>query len=287
MTMSQDPMWHSLLGSLYMLVATVVAVVAFTAAADLTTSPFHDTIRSIFRHLENPRNDAVAERLFLHQRLRRIKIVRLTEIFVEVLLFVLIGVVASQICVAFDDTNDGDVDAQASKWNWMTSFYWAIQTTTTIGYGDLVHPYGLRLFCIVYLLLATYVVGSSFGRLGSLYKELSELKRWYVWDHRPVTRQFVQDMKITSNGDDDDDKVDQYEFMVASLIMLGKIDANDLRMIMDKFRKLAGEKGYISVDSDVTAETVADVETADELEDEAIARREADFFPRNSYISGD
>jgi hypothetical protein len=281
-------MWHSLVGSLYMLVATVVAVVAFTAAADLTTSPFHDTIRSVFRHLENPRNDAVAERLFLHQRLRRVKIVRLTEIFVEVLLFVLIGVVASQICVAFVDDDDiNDVDGKSPKWNWMTSFYWAIQTTTTIGYGDLVSPYGLRLFSIVYLLLATYVVGSSFGRLGSLYKELSELKRRHVWDHRPVTRQFVQDMKTTGSGEYDDDKVDQYEFMIASLIMLGKIDATDLRLVMDKFRKLAGDKGYISVDSDVTEETVADVETADELEDEAIARREADCFPRSSYISGD
>jgi Ion channel len=276
-----------------MLIATVVGVVAFSAATDLTISPFHGTIRSIFRRFEHndtddPHNQQQQQQQrrradrFLYQRMRRVRIIRWTEIFVEVSLFVLMGVVASQICVALDDDIVEGADPDV-KWSWMTSFYWAIQTTTTIGYGDLTHPYGLRLFGILYLLLSTYLVGSSFGRLGSLHRELRELRRRHTWDRRPVTRRFIQELKggYDDQGDydddrDDKDKVDQYEYLVASLIMLGKIDSNDLRLVMDKFRKLAGDKGFISVDTDVTEETAHDMETAEELEDDELARHEQD-----------
>lgn len=46
-------------------------------------------------------------------------------------------------------------------------------------------------------------------------------------------------------GSDEDDRVDQFEFMVGSLLMLNKIDRNDVGQIMDKFRELAGDKGFI------------------------------------------
>lgn len=39
--------------------------------------------------------------------------------------------------------------------------------------------------------------------------------------------------------------VDQYEFAIASLLHLEKISGDDLEPIMDKFRALAGPKGYI------------------------------------------
>lgn len=41
--------------------------------------------------------------------------------------------------------------------------------------------------------------------------------------------------------------VDQFEFAIASLLLLGTITREDLEPIMDKFRALAGPKGYINV----------------------------------------
>eukprot|EP00977_Amphora_coffeiformis_P013141 scaffold3400_cov169-Amphora_coffeaeformis.AAC.5 len=66
----------------------------------------------------------------------------------------------------------------------MTSFYWAIQTTTTIGYGDLNMPFELRWFQIVYLALSTYFASNALGRLGTLGVEAREAKRRYAWGRK-------------------------------------------------------------------------------------------------------
>jgi hypothetical protein len=44
-----------------------------------------------------------------------------------------------------------------------------------------------------------------------------------------------------------DDKLDQYEFVLASLLLLNKVEKGDIEQIMDKFRELAGDKGFIEV----------------------------------------
>ena len=60
-----------------------------------------------------------------------------------------------------------------------------------------------------------------------------------------------------------DDKLDQYEFMVASLLLLNKIEQSDVDQIMDKFRELAGDKQYVCVEEN--EEEVMD--TAEEAND--------------------
>jgi len=59
-------------------------------------------------------------------------------------------------------------------------------------------------------------------------------------------------------GYDGDDKCDQYEFVLSSLLILGKINSSDIQPIMNKFRALAGEKGYISVEDDIVCEQAVD-----------------------------
>ena len=60
-----------------------------------------------------------------------------------------------------------------------------------------------------------------------------------------------------------DDKLDQYEFMVASLLLLNKIEQSDVDQIMDKFRELAGDKQYVCVEE----EDEAVMDTAEEAND--------------------
>lgn len=42
-----------------------------------------------------------------------------------------------------------------------------------------------------------------------------------------------------------DDQFDQFEYVLASLVSLGKVTSDDLRPIMDKYRTSAGENGNI------------------------------------------
>lgn len=108
-------------------------------------------------------------------------------------------------------------------------------------------PFDFRWFQVIYLTVGTYFVGNALGKLASLKQELEETRRLYAWQRRIVSKGMVQDMNTN------DDIVDQYEFVVSSLLSLGKISPDDIGQIMDRFRTLAGEKGYIQI-SDQTEE---------------------------------
>lgn len=114
--------------------------------------------------------------------------------------------------------------------------------------GDLDMPFELQWFQILYLTFGTVFVGNAFGKLGSLGGELNDLKCYYAWQRREVSKRMIEEMQAYEH----DDKVDQYEFTIASLLMLGKISSTDIAPIMDKFRLLSGSKGYIQITSEDT-----------------------------------
>ena len=74
-------------------------------------------------------------------------------------------------------------DEGASEYNWMDAFYVAVQTTTTIGYGDYTIPEEMRWFQIIYLTISTYLVGNALGKLGNLHSDLEQVRRYHAW-HR-------------------------------------------------------------------------------------------------------
>ena len=86
------------------------------------------------------------------------------------------------------------------------------------------------------------MVGSVFAGMANLKSELNDIRRLYAWKRREVSKRLIEDMK---GGNSMDNKIDQYEFMVGSLLTLNKIQPSDVAQIMDQFRALAGEKGYI------------------------------------------
>ena len=96
-----------------------------------------------------------------------------------------------------------------------------------------------------YLLLSTYFVADALGKVGSYFSEMEALRRLHAWRSREVSRGMIADWQ----AEEHDDKIDQYEFAIASLMDLGKITHSDLKPIMAQFRKLAGTKGSISVDT--------------------------------------
>ena len=117
-----DARWHVLLGVLYMIIALVVVVLAFSAAADEAFSGF----ASINERAVSFFTGNLLEGKLLHQQIRRVATVKLFEIIFQFTLLNLIGLFAARLFIRFS----GDEEAQ---WTWMTTFYWAVQTTTTIG----------------------------------------------------------------------------------------------------------------------------------------------------------
>lgn len=128
--------------------------------------------------------------------------------------------------------------------------------------------------------------------MGSLSAEITDARRRYAWDRREVSKGPLRHRDFESNltthaaltsillfpgmvhdfrSDEFDEQVDQYEFAIASLLLLGKITADDLAPIMDKFRALAGPKGFIDVIKETEIEEKGEV--LEKLGNRASARK--------------
>lgn len=112
--------------------------------------------------------------------------------------------------------------------------------------SDLDMGFNLRWFQIIYLILSTYFVGNTLGGLASLKDEIHEIKAYAAWDRRELSKGLIDELQPY----DHDDKIDQYEFVLASLVTLGKVGYSDVVPIMDKFRSLAGDDGFITAESE-------------------------------------
>lgn len=108
-----------------MIFSNIILIGAFSAAADSGFSVldrFQEQV--IMRVIGKPNNDEL-----LFQKIRRLKFLRISQIVCIFFSLNLIGVFANRLFLM------GESEELRSEWSWMISFYWAVQTTTTIGYG--------------------------------------------------------------------------------------------------------------------------------------------------------
>ena len=86
------------------------------------------------------------------------------------------------------------------------------------------------------------IIGSTFaastlGSLASLKRDLANMRKFHAWKNREVSTRLIADMEDDGG---DNDEIDEYGFLVGSLITLDKISKDDVKEIMDRFRELAG-----------------------------------------------
>jgi len=77
-----------------------------------------------------------------------------------------------------------------------------------------------------------------------------------------------------------DDKLDQYEFVVGSLLLLQKVKTDDINQIMEKFRELAGDKTYISVSNEMDGKSMALMES----KNDGVTKDNCDFIDYDKII---
>lgn len=229
-----------------MCIAMLVAIFAFSAAAENAISPIKNCIKFIYP-LNIPEGPLANGELLWH-RLLKIRLFVVLDVSIQFVALNLVGILASRFFFIHTDSTTEE------WWGWMDSWYWSVQTTTTIGYGDYTIPYTMRWFQIFYLMLSTFFVGQLLGRLGGLKSTLEEQRRFHAWEKLDVNKH----MMYYFSGSDNPVKVDQYEFVLASLLNLGKISPADIEPITDKFKLLVKDSGhdsYIRI-SDVPEEGV-------------------------------
>lgn len=106
-----------------MLVSMFVAASVFSAAAEMTFGGVFGW--NMLSWLDN--NYSATRDQPLYKQIRRLVWFRVAELTTY---FVLLNAVGVFVARAFVNHSD-DPEQQ---WNWVTTIYWAVQTTTTIGY---------------------------------------------------------------------------------------------------------------------------------------------------------
>jgi Ion channel len=240
-TVEKDNVWF---GAAYMMVSVCVSILAFSAAASSAFSPlekFYEKYLSLFG------DDQVDGDEDLVTQLRRIQLWKIGEILANFVGLNMIGIIASR----FFKGNLSGIH-EGSEWTWGESVYWSVQSTTTIGYGDMTMSPEMKLFQVFYLCLGTFFVGNTLGKLARLKAVMETIRTEYAWEDREISNEMIR----ADQGSSTDTRVDQYEFVVASLLNLGKIQQQDVQFIMNKFRKLAkasGDEGYICLEGTTAA----------------------------------
>jgi len=227
--------WSTLCGIIYMICCYVFLIVIFASAAESSNSTFDNFGKSILNWVwGNNKQEQMTKKI------RRVTIFRLSQI---ILIFIILNLIGVLLAKCFTD------------FNFVQSLYWSVQTTTTIGYGDLNTDINntFRTIMVFYVLLGTYFVGNTLGGLASLKDEVNDMKAFEAWNRREASKGLIDELQPYHR----DDKIDQYEFFVASMVILGKVSYDDVVPVMDKYRSLAGAEGFIQVDA---VENAGDIE---------------------------
>jgi hypothetical protein len=178
---------------------------------------------------------------FLYKKIRRLRYARYFQISFMFLLINAFGA-AFGVGLLFNAT-----DIAPDLLTIMKGLYWAVQSTTTIGYGDVNDEFtatvGQRTLNVFYLVLSTGFVAYALGKLSSLSGDLADARLRYTWGRRNVAKALISEIQ----GDGDD--VNEYQFVVASLVQLNMVKTDDIKDIMDRFRVLSdGEETFSAAD---------------------------------------
>lgn len=116
--------WRVFVGTLFMILSMVVAVTVFSQLAGTVVNATQGVASPWMAPLFKQFTD-IADTKPLWYQLRTVKMIRLFELSLYFVLLNLFGTFMARLIFL---AGKEDVD-----WSWTTTFYWSVQTTTTIG----------------------------------------------------------------------------------------------------------------------------------------------------------
>ena len=229
-----QPKWITCIAIVYMLVAMAVALSVFAKVADMAMNGIGLYKVHMFSRMKTQIMES--KDMPLYKQIRRLIALRVIELSIYFFALNLFGVFVARFFIARSDV-------EGQQWNWMTTLYWAIQTTTTIGmfliemrdltifvfvfiierysysifitgfsffcmipfsgYGDINQPFELRYFNIFFTSLGTAFVGNCLASLSGLTEEINDHRRYYAWKRRELSKMLIDELQVN------DDKLDQ------------------------------------------------------------------------------
>uniref|UniRef100_A0A0D6QTN5 Potassium channel domain-containing protein n=1 Tax=Araucaria cunninghamii TaxID=56994 RepID=A0A0D6QTN5_ARACU len=120
------------------------------------------------------------------------------------------------------------------EFTWVDSFYMAVTSVTTVGYGDYAFAsWQGRVFAVVWLLISTLAVARAFLYLAELRidKRNRLIAKWIM--HREMTIGDLLAADLDNNG-----VVSKSEYVIYKLKELGKVEEKDILEIVKQFNRL-------------------------------------------------
>ena len=130
-------------------------------------------------------------------------------------------------------------------WTLVSGFYWAFQTTTTVGYGDasFTNPISYA-FGALFALFSVILVGFAMGKMASAFAEAAFEKKRRALFRKELDMDMILLMDADGSG-----SVDKGEFVIGVLTQLGVIEADDVTPWLQRFEEL-DEDGSGELDRD-------------------------------------
>lgn len=116
--------WRMYIGSVFILVSILMGYTVLAAAANANLERMGN--RSKISSYIVERFSAEGDRVPLHKQIRIVAGFRMAELIMFFIFHISTGVFAARFAIRYSNSPE-------HQWSWMTTYYWAIQTVTTVG----------------------------------------------------------------------------------------------------------------------------------------------------------
>ena len=98
------------------------------------------------------------------------------------------------------------------------------------------------------MMFAVLIVSLALGKVGSLREEIAQAKQQAAFGELHISPGLLAELDGDGNG------VDEFEFAIAALVMLGKVEIDDLHEVVAKFKSLDADGTGLITRSDMMAQ---------------------------------